>query len=112
MKLYAAAAPYVIVEHDVWARKAVKYDGGGTKSCGVEKRREHLIGLSKQSTINGLTFEEIGLSQDCKEDAWRDPDAPHNPRARETTAAVLMLMLSPQMRCQYTLAHESKDSRT
>lgn len=67
MKLYAAAAPYVILEHEVWARKAVKYDGGGTKSCGVEKRREHLIGLSKQSTINGLTFEEIGLSQDCKE---------------------------------------------
>lgn len=45
--LYAATAPYMMVEHEVWARKAVKCDGGGTRLCGVEKRREHLIGLSR-----------------------------------------------------------------
>lgn len=47
MKLYAVTAPDVMVEHEVWARKAVKCDGGGTRLCGVEKRREHLIGLSR-----------------------------------------------------------------
>lgn len=79
-----------MVEHEVWARKAVKCDGGGTRLCGVEKRREHLIG--SLLCINGLTFEGVSLSWICKEEAWRDPDTPHIPRARETTAAVLMLM--------------------